>query len=63
MGCQKTLLFYFSFFDFDDFLTVFAKNLMKRTPAFIIDIKCSYKLLLSHKDLMSKIFDREATTL
>ena len=63
MGCQKRYFLIFLFFDFDDFLIVFAKNLMKRTPAFLIDIRCSYKLLLTHKDLRSKIFDREARTL
>ena len=35
-GLSKTLLFYF---DFDDFLTAFAKYLMKRPPVFMIDIK------------------------
>ena len=54
-GSSKTLLFYFSFFDFDDFLTAFAKNLMKRSPIFMTDIS-SFKLLLSHKDLRSRNF-------
>ena len=53
---SKTLLFYFSFFDFDGFLTAFAKYLMKRPPVFMIDIKSSYKLLLSRKDLRSRNF-------
>ena len=35
-GLSKTLFFYF---DFDDFLTAFAKYLMKRPPVFMIDIK------------------------
>ena len=51
---SNTLLFYFSFFDFDDFLTPFAKNLMKRPPVYMINIKSSYRLLLSHKDLRSR---------
>ena len=55
-GPSKMLLFYFSFFDFANFLTAFAKNLMKRPPVFIIDIKSSYKLLLSRKDLRSRNF-------
>ena len=55
-GPSKMLLFYFSFVDFDHFLTAFAKNLMKRPPIFIIDIKISYKLLLSQKDLRSRNF-------
>ena len=55
-GPSKTLLFYFSFVDFDHFLTAFAKNLMQRPPVFIINIKSSYKLLLSHKDLRSRNF-------
>ena len=55
-GSLKTLLFYFSFFDFGDFLTALAKNLMKRPPIFINDIKSLYKLILSHKDLRSRNF-------
>ena len=51
---QKHYFFIFHFIDFDDFLTTFAKNLMKRPPAFMIDIKSLYKLLLSHKDLRSR---------
>ena len=53
---SKTLVFYFSFFNFDDFLTTFAKNLMKKWYVFITDIKSSYKFLLSHKDLKSRNF-------
>ena len=48
---SKTLVFYFSFFNFDDFLTTFAKNLMKKWYVFTAGIKSSYKFLLSHKDL------------
>ena len=54
MSRQKHYFFIFHFIDFDDFLTTFAKNLMKRPPAFMIDIKSLYKLLLSHKDLRSR---------
>ena len=50
------LLFYFSFLDFDDFVTAFAKNFMKRPPVFMIDVKSLYKLLLSHKNLRSRNF-------
>ena len=57
-GPSKALLFYFSFFDFDGFLTAFAKYLMKRPPVFMIDVKSSYKLLLSHIDLTSRNFWR-----
>ena len=53
---SKTLLFYFSFFDFDDFLTTFEKNLLKTPPVFMIVIRSSYKLLISHKDLKSRNF-------
>ena len=53
---SSTLRFYFSFFDFADFLTAFAKNLMKRPPVFMIDIKSLYKLLLSRNDLRSRNF-------
>ena len=55
-GPSKTLLLYFSFFDFDNFLTAFSKNLMKKPPVFMIDIKSSYKLLLSHKHLRYRNF-------
>ena len=54
-GSSKALLFYFSFYDFDGFLTAFAKNLMKRPPIFMIDIS-SFELLLSHKGLRSRDF-------
>ena len=33
-----------------------AKNLMKRSPTFMIDIESLYKLILSHKDLRSRNF-------
>ena len=55
-GSSKMSLFYFSFFDFDDFLTIFAKNFMKRSSVFMIDIKSLYKLLLFHKYLRSRNF-------
>ena len=54
MSRQKHYFFIFHSIDFDSFLTAFAKNLMKRPPAFMIDIKSLYKLLLSHKDLRSR---------
>ena len=53
---RQNATFYFSFFDFDNILTAFGKNLMKKPPVFMIDIKSSYKLLLSYKDLRSKNF-------
>ena len=53
---SKALLFYFLLFDFDKFLTAFAKNLMKRPPVFMIDIKSWFKLLLSDKYLRSRNF-------
>ena len=59
---QKRYLLFF-IFDFDAFLTAFVKNLMKRPPVFMIDIKSSYKLLLSHKNLRSRNFYSETTTL
>ena len=55
-GPSKKLLFYFSLFGFDNFLTTFAKSLAKRPPICMIDIKCLYKLLLSQKDLRSRDF-------
>ena len=55
-GPSKMLLFCFSFLDFDDVLTTFAKNLMKRPAVFTIDIKSSFKLLLSHKELRTRNF-------
>ena len=55
-GSSKMSLFYFSLFDFDDFLAIFAKNFMKRPPVFMIDMKSSYKLLLSQKYLKSRNF-------
>ena len=55
-GPSKTQIFYFSFFHVDDFLTTFTKDLMKKPPAVIKDIRSSYKWLLSHKDLRSRNF-------
>ena len=55
-GPLKWLPFLLFIFDFDDFLTAFAKNLMSRPPVFMIDIKSFYKLLLFHKDLKSRNF-------
>ena len=55
-GPSKWLPFLLFIFDFDDFLTAFAKNLMSRPPVFMIDIKSFYKLLLFHKDLKSRNF-------
>ena len=55
-GPSKTLLFYFSLFGFDDFLTTFAKSLTKRPPICMIEIKSLYKLLLCQKDLRSRNF-------
>ena len=55
-GLSKMLLFYFSFFDFDNFLTAFPKNLIKMPAIFMIDIKSLYELLLRHKDLRSRNF-------
>ena len=49
---QKRDFFIFHFFD--DFLTAFAKKLMKKPPVFMIYFKSSYKILLSYKDLRSK---------
>ena len=53
---RQNATFYFSFFDFDNILTAFGKDLMKKPPVFMIDIKSSYKLLLSYKDLRSRNF-------
>ena len=53
---QKRYFFIFHFLIFDDFVTAFAKNLMKRPPVFMSHIKRLYKLLLSHKGLESANF-------
>ena len=50
------MLLFFSFFDSDDFLNDFAKNLVEKPPIFIIDIKSSNKFLRCHKDLRSENF-------
>ena len=55
-GPLKTLVFSFSFFDFDNFLTAFAKNFMKKTAVFITDIEISCKFLLFEEDLRSRNF-------
>ena len=50
------LFFNFSFFNFDDFVTAFAKKVMKKPPAFMVGIKRSNKLIPSYKDLSSRNF-------
>ena len=51
-GLRKMLVFYFSFNHFDDFLTTFAKDLMKKPPVLITNIKSSFIINL-YKDLRS----------
>ena len=62
-GSSKTRLFHFSFVHFYDFLTSFAKNLMKKPPVFITDIKSSHKFysLANIWDLQT--FDKETTAI
>ena len=47
---------HFLFFHFYNFLTSFVKNLMKKPPVFIRDIKSCHKLLFSCKDLRPRNF-------
>ena len=54
-GPSKAQSFYFSFFHFDDFLTFFTKNIMKKPPTFITVIKSSYINYYS----LTKIWDLE----
>ena len=53
-GLRKMLVFYFSFNHFDDFLTTFAKDLMKKPPVLIAKFihKSSFIINL-YKDLRS----------
>ena len=53
---KKTLVFCFSFFHFDDFLTTFAKYLIKKPPVFKTNIKSTHNFLHFHKDLGSRNF-------
>ena len=63
-GPLKTLLFYFSFSDFDDILITFAKNFTKRPPICMINIENVYKLLLSLPKIWGlELFDSEMTAL
>ena len=48
------LVLYFSFYHFDDFLTAFAEDFMKKQPVFIMNIKSSDKFLVSHINLRSR---------
>ena len=57
------LVFYFLFFHFDDFLITFAKDLSKKPPVFITNIKSSEDFLYFHKGLRSRNFDNETTAL
>ena len=45
------LVFYFSIFHFDDFLTTFAKDFMKKPTIFKTNIKSTHNFLHFHKDL------------
>ena len=38
-GPSKTLVFQFSFFNLDDFLTAFRKDFLKKPPVFITNVK------------------------
>ena len=51
---KNTLVFCFSFFHFDDFLTTFAKDLIQKPPVFITNIKSTHNFLHFHKNLRSK---------
>ena len=47
MGPKKTLAFCFWFFHLDDFLTTFAKDLIKKPPVFISNIKSTHNFLIA----------------
>ena len=53
-GAVKNASFAFFIFRFSAFLARFAKNLMKKPPAFMTDIISSHKLLLLCKNLKSR---------
>ena len=53
---KKRLIFYFSILHFDDFLTTFAKNLMRKPTIFITNIKITHNFLHFHQDLRSRNF-------
>ena len=55
---KNTLVFCFSFFHFDDFLTTFAKDLIQKPPVFITNIKSTHNFLHFHKNLRSRKFWR-----
>ena len=55
-GPRKMPVLYFSIFDFDNFLTTFAKDLMKKPIIFITNIKST------HNFLHLEISDNETTT-
>ena len=55
-GPPKNASFWFSFFHFDDFLTTFAKDLMKKPTIFITNIKSTQNFLHFYKDLRSRNF-------
>ena len=55
-GPSKMLVFYFSIFDFDEFLTAFVENIMQKPPVFITEIKSSCKVLLFDKEMRSRNF-------
>ena len=58
---QKLLVFCFSFFHFDDFLTTFVKDLMKKTTIFITNIKSPNSSYIFTKIWHLEIFDNETT--
>ena len=55
-GPKKTLFFCFSFFHFDDFVTTFPKDFMKKQTIFVTNIKSTHNFLHFQKDLRSKNF-------
>ena len=54
-GPKNTLVFCFSFFHFDNFLTTFSKDLIKKPSFAIMNIKSTHIFLHFHKDLRSRI--------
>ena len=55
-GSKRRLVFCFSLFHLDNFLTAFAKDLIKKPPVFITNIESNHNFLRFHKDLRYRNF-------
>ena len=56
LWAQENASFCFSIFHFDDFLTTFTKDLMKKPTIFITNFNSTHNFLHFHKDLRSRNF-------